>query len=160
MAVAEPFRMDRSAYAAEIQGGAYLAGVAHGRWRIIAEAWPVVFVVLSASPRPGAPPEFAFKIDLTNFPADAPTATPWDVDTDSPLPLDRRPRGGRADTVFRRDQWENGTALYAAWDRVALAGHPNWIHQHPHLAWHPQRTFVFFLERTMELFNCDAYLGT
>ena len=61
--------------------------------------------------------------------------------------------------MFRRDAWENGLALYAPWDRVALAGHDNWRHQHPQLVWNSDRPLVFFLERTMELFNCKSYVG-
>jgi hypothetical protein len=98
-------------------------------------------------------------MELTNFPASAPTATPWDLSTGAALEPSLRPRGGRADTVFRRDNWNNGTALYAPWDRVALSGHPNWVHESPLLAWNQDRNLIFFLERVHELVNCDAYQG-
>ena len=128
-------------------------------WRVISINWPVVVVAVAAASRAGAPSEIALRFDLTNFPVSAPTATPWDLSTGVALDVAKRPKGGRASTVFRRDGWEQGRALYAAYDRVALAGHANWAQESPQLLWRPGRTLQFFLEQIYDLVNCDAYQG-
>jgi hypothetical protein len=97
------------------------------------------------------------RFEFTDYPVQAPTACPWDAGTDSRLAPEKRPKGERVGHVFRSD-WQDGSALYAPWDRVGLAGH-DWSSTHPRFAWHPRREITFYLENVHELLNDDDYLG-
>jgi hypothetical protein len=72
----------------------------------------------------GERPKYALRFDLTNYDA-APTACPWDVESQEPLAPNRWPTGGELARVFNPD-W-NATALYMPMDRVALEGHDVWL---------------------------------
>lgn len=149
---------DERALCAALDSAAFRSGVDGGRWRLVSLDWPIGIFVVTAAPREGAPPEYGLRIDLTGYPQQAPTATPWDLDLEAPLSPDKRPQGERAGWVFRTD-WNDGLALYAPWDRVALKGHAAWPDQHPEDAWHPGRDIAFFLGRVHELLNADDYSG-
>ena len=60
--------------------------------------------------------------------------------------------------VFRCD-WENGRALYAPFDRVALDSHAAWRQQHPRHAWNAKRDLAWVLEYLHELLNDADYAG-
>ena len=155
MQVAAP---DERALRAALESTAFRSGVDGERWRLVSLCWPAGIFAVSAATRPGAPSEYGLRIDLSGYPQQAPTATPWDLGLDSRLAVDARPKGCRVGHVFRAD-WEEGKALYAPWDRVALAGHPDWPRQHPEDAWHPGRDIAFLLGRIHELLNADDYAG-
>jgi hypothetical protein len=59
-----------------------------------------------------------------------------------------------------RTNWNNAIALYAPWDRVALACHPDWAAKHPGVAWKRSHTIVHYLRMTLELLWSDEYTGT
>ena len=89
-------------------------------------AWPFVLIGVTA----GDGREYVPALRLRRLPAAAPTARPWDLERNAPLPFDRWPRskGGRVGAVFRPD-WKDGTALYLPCDRVSREGHDNWRHR-------------------------------
>jgi hypothetical protein len=149
---------DRRAFNRDASQPSFLAGVQRGDWTIEMVAWPTVEISISASPRPGAPARYWLHCNLTNFPADAPTATPWDPDTNEKLAADKRPKGDDVGMVFRAD-WEDGRALYVAYDRVALTGHANWITECPRTAWNGTQDLTWWVMRIWELLNDDDYLG-
>jgi len=149
---------DQRVFDAHASAPSFLAGVFRGDWTIESVDWPMVAISISAAPRDAAPNRFWLRCDFTNYPAEAPTATPWDRDTNMQLAADRRPKGEDVATVFRTD-WENGRALYAAYDRVALAGHQNWVGEHPRTAWDATRDLTWWVTRIWELLNDDDYLG-
>lgn len=73
----------------------------------------------------------------------------------------KRPKGkpgSRVAMVFRLD-WNNGTAFYHPYDRVAAQGHPDWATTQPHLVWTSDNTIVDFLEEFHSLLNSGDYLG-
>ena len=150
---------DERALRAHLQTGRYQAGVEAGRWRDLSVEWPIVIVAVSAAPRPGAPQEFAIRFDLTGYPNTAPTGCIWDMETNTMLPADKRPKGERAGLVFRFEGGCGPTAMYAPWDRGALYNY-NWAQQAPRLAWHAGRDLTFVLENVHEILNADDYLGT
>lgn len=149
---------DRRAFEADTAVPGFLAGVHRGDWKIDSLDWPVVKMTVSAAARDGAPDSVTLRCDLTNYPIDAPTATPWDPATDTPLSASRRPKGERVGMVFRAD-WEQGRALYAPYDRVALAGHPSWITEHPWYAWTGTQDLTWWVQRIWDLLNSDDYEG-
>jgi len=149
---------DQRAFDADANKPAFLAGLHRGDWRIEKVAWPTVDVSVAAAPRPGAADRYWLRCDFTNYPAEAPTATPWDPDTNEKLTTDKRPKGDDVGMVFRSD-WEGGRALYAAYDRVALTGHANWATEYPRSAWNGTQDLTWWIMRIWELLNDDDYLG-
>lgn len=149
---------DQRAFLRAANVPSFLAGVYRGDWRIDSVDWPKVQITIAAAPRHGAPEAFTLRCDLTNYPADAPTATPWDPAADRLLPACKRPKGERIGLVFRVD-WEQGQALYAPYDRVALAGHPGWVTEHPLYVWTGRQDLTWWVERIWDLLNGDDYDG-
>ena len=149
---------DELAARAALQSARYQSGVDSKRWRLVSLEWPVGVFAVSAAPRDNSPPEYVLRIDLTGYPQQAPTAEPWNLERGERLAPGERPKGERAAEIFRCD-WEQGSALYAPWDRIALAGHPNWVTQHKAYVWHPGRDVAFFLHCVHDLLNDDDYLG-
>ena len=150
---------DQRAFEADANRPSFLAGVYRGDWKIESVDWPTVQVTIAAAARANGPGSFAFRCDFTNYPTDAPTATPWDPETDAKLAEDKRPRGEDIGMVFRTN-WEEGRALYAAYDRVALAGHPNWVTEHPRTTWTGRQDLTWWVQRIWDLLNSDGYEGT
>ena len=149
---------DRRALEAHLTSAEFATGVEQGAWELLAYDWPVAVIAVSASSRPNAPNRFALRIDLTGYPVSAPTSTPWDAERDAVLAPSCRPKGENVGMVFRSD-WEGGRALYAPYDRVALAGHGGWLSAHPRYAWNATRTLSWLLWRVFDLLNCDDYVG-
>lgn len=127
-------------------------GVDAGRWRVIDEAWPIVTIGVSASGRSGGAREYALRIDLTHYPHQAPTFEPWHPGDRRRLTATERPKGTRAAAIFRTD-WEGGRALYAPYDRIALASHRNWADAYPRSVWRPTRDLAFVLDELWEVLN-------
>ena len=150
---------DERAVRADLASPRFRAGVDAGMWRLVSFEWPVGVFVVAAAERDNSPPEYALRIDLTGYPQQAPTATPWDLNLGAALTAEGRPKGERVGHVFRSD-WEHGQALYAPWDRTALQSHVEWPTTHSTYAWHPGRDVAFFLTCVHDLLNDDEYLGT
>ena len=150
---------DERAVRADLASSRFRAGVDAGMWRLVSFEWPVGVFAVTAAERENSPSEYALRIDLTGYPQQAPTATPWDLRLGGPLTAAGRPKGERVGHVFRSD-WNNGQALYAPWDRVALHSHGDWATRHSAYAWHPRRDLAFFLSCVHDLLNDDDYLGT
>lgn len=149
---------DQRAFDTQANDAKFLAGLHRGDWKIERVAWPTVDISIAAAPRDRAPSRYTLRCDFTNFPASAPTATPWDPGTDQKLTPEKRPKGETVGMVFRSD-WETGRALYAAYDRVALTGHQNWMTEHPRTAWNGTQDLTWWTRRIWELLNDDDYLG-
>lgn len=143
---------DADAVREHLASARFQQGVDSGRWRVIDEAFPIVTVAVSAAGRRGGAPEYALRIDLTRYPHEAPTFEPWHPGDGRRLTAAERPAGGRAAAIFRTD-WENGRALYAPYDRVALTGHGNWIDAYPRSVWRPTRDLAFVLDQLWEVLN-------
>ena len=80
------------------------------------------------------------------------------MEKDGILEENMRPKGGRVEHTFRCD-WEDGRALYAPFDRVALSGHSDWLEKHPSRAWNGNKDIVSVLGFLHEELNDADYKG-
>ena len=150
---------DEEAFRADVTAGVFLLGSHRQRWRLGEVEWPFACIAISSVVRSGAPDEWWFRFDCSGYPAQAPTARPWDAATNAPLPFNRWPTGrARVPAVFRPD-WKDGTCLYLPCDRVSAAGHNGWRLEHPSLMWSPPRGIVLYLEELHALLNSSDYTG-
>ncbi|HET6875681.1 MAG TPA: hypothetical protein VFH70_12920 [Acidimicrobiales bacterium] len=151
---------DERAVRAHLDSGAFLAGVAAGHWSVVGVEWPYVTVMMSAAPREAAPAGYAVRFELNGYPTIVPTGCIWDITRNEPLAAALRPKGAEVGMLFRVDGWAAApNAMYAPWDRLAIADHANWLTDAPHLAWHAGRTLTFILNELHRILHADAYLG-
>lgn len=149
---------DAEAVEAHLASARFQQGVDAGRWRVVDQAWPTVTIMVAAANQGSGPSEYALRIDLTRYPHEAPTFEPWHAPEGRRLAADERPKGTTASHIFRSD-WEEGRALYAPYDRVALAGHPDWINTYPRSAWRATRDLSFALDNLWEVLNDADHLA-
>lgn len=145
---------DERALRADLARPAFRLAQTEGRFRLISITWPIVLLGVSAIDGQ----EYVLKFDCSGYPSLAPTACPWDAESNVPLPFGRWPRskGGRVGAVFRPD-WKGGSALYLPCDRVSREGHDNWRTETPTMIWRPERGITQYLEIVHELLNCGDY---
>ena len=146
----------------------FRSGATKGMWGVAPQeivpkdmTWPKRILWIAAGPRSNAPDRFYIAVDAAGYRTDPPTGTFWNPATQSLLEHSRRPRGrtgSRFAKVFRTD-WNNGTAFYHPYDRVAAQGHLQWAKDQPHLAWTSNHTIVDYLEEFHVLLNGGDYLG-
>jgi hypothetical protein len=161
-------RPDQRLFEEDLGSAEFRSGAAKGLWGIpgpevlAAEpAWPNKILWIAAAARPNAPDRFYFTLDIAGYRAVPPTGTFWDLAKKSPLEIAKRPKGkpeSRFERVFRTD-WQNATAFYHPYDRVAAQGHPDWMRDQPHLIWTSNHTIVDYLEEFHSLLNSGDYLG-
>lgn len=155
----QPLPPDHAAFAADLLKPLYRRGELAGHWHVVSLAWPHAIIAIAAAPRVGAPAEFGFRFELAGYPTLAPTAQPWDLATNLPLPPHRWPTGsGVFASVFRAD-WMLGRCLYLPCDRLSADGHPDWRHQHPDRLWNPTRGIAHYLEQVHALLTEGGYAG-
>jgi hypothetical protein len=139
---------------ADLTGEEILAGVRAARWRVPVLEWPILSVEVAV----GDDQFIQLRLDVDGYPARAPAGQLWDAENHMALPVDRWPRGGAAQRVFRPD-WSvhNGNAPYLPCDRTGLSTHPDWATSHPERSWNPSRSIAFYLEEIAREFQ-DARL--
>ena len=150
---------DERAFRSDVDGDPFKVGVALGYWKLISITWPKVLIAVTAAERDASPDEVVLNFHLAGYPNDAPTATPWNVETDSALVADRLPAGRRASSIFRRDGWNGGNGLYAPYDRLAMKGHENWARGHSHLWWKHDYDITFYLRNVYVVLHDEDYTG-
>ena len=156
----EPVSPDERAFDHYIASPSFQEGLSRGHWRIAGETeWPFVIVAITAGSRKCGPVEFFLRFDLTDYPASVPTALPWNPATGGKLEEEFRPQGVRVAPIFRTD-WNNGDALYAPFDRQAVARHPDWPQRYPHYAWNTRQGLTPVLNYLHKLLNDEDYTGT
>jgi hypothetical protein len=129
-----------------LKSGPFLAGVARGRWRLMGENLPNVFIGINARDARCV----VLRFDCAGYPHTAPTATVWDLQSQQPLPGHRWPRGGRVSQVFN-PAWKNGAALYIPCDRQSIDGHVNWYAEYPWLIWKPEIGLSHYIQAVHEV---------
>jgi hypothetical protein len=145
---------DQEALLRDVARPSFKLAEVENRWRLVGVQWPFVLVAVSMV----NDQELVLRFECTGYPHRAPTAGPWDLETDKVLVFDRWPKGqgGRASAVFRTD-WKAGTALYLPCDRESFAGHENWRNEMPSKIWDPKRGINQYLELVHELLNSTDF---
>jgi hypothetical protein len=159
--VTEVASPDEQVLRAHMESAAFRIGATDGHWRLESLTWPYAVITVAAPTRTGAPSEFSFRFELTGYPEIAPTGCIWDFSSDAPLPGLRRPKGadGQILQLFR-DNWMEGKALYAPFDRVALVDHGTaWADQWPMSKWTRDRDLTFVLRHIHDELNSVGYVG-
>lgn len=124
--------LDQQAFEADVNSGAFLNGSFSGRWGLDSIAWPHALIWVRA----GDGSKLLLRFELTNYPRNAPTAQPWDRESDAALSPSRWPRGRDRINAAFNPNW-NASALYIPCDRIAIQGHEAWRQQHPSMLWDP-----------------------
>lgn len=151
---------DHQIFLRHIEEASFQKGCDDGKWRLLNPIlWPQAFIGVSAPPRLNSPAEWVFRFDLTAYPHQAPTAGLWDAVRHNWLHMAHWPVGtGRFALAFNPG-WNNGQVLYLPCDRNSLAGHPNWIAEHPHMIWAPDKDISFYLDILHDYFHSRTYQG-
>jgi hypothetical protein len=120
--------------------------------------WPYIIIWIKAAVKPNAPDKYYFRFELSGYSASAPTACPWDINTNQRLPDHLWPRGNKfVSTVFKLG---NQPALYAPCDRMAMPGHGDWQTKHPDLWWKPTFKIDKYLHYVHGLLNSTDYVNS
>jgi hypothetical protein len=142
----------------DLAAGDYAAGEDRGYWRLVSLEWPYAVFEIAAAPRPGAPGSYGFRLNLEGYPQ-MPTAQPWDIEVDAPLPPPRWPGGGdRIGRAFNPG-WRSD-ALYVPMDRLAIAGHHDWPVKYAAHLWDPARDVSQYLRLIYDLLHDETYGGS
>lgn len=123
--------------------------------------WPFLYIAVFARPIEGAPDRYWFRFNCANYPCDPPTAQPWDISLDVPLPPAQWPGGNSVITgIFRPTDWR-ADALYLPCDRIAVTTHDaNWVATGPaHLRWDADKDITVYLNEIHTLINSTGYSG-
>lgn len=149
-----PLSPDERVFQAHLERAEYLVAVRGRRWRLISLEWPVCTFAVAAAPRENAPAEFSFRLDVGDYPRQAPHGQLWDMDGDAPLAHERRPKGERASLAFK--EW---AGIYLPIDRSAIGAtlidHAAWRSWR----WNDGKDITFYLRLLHELLNADDYTG-
>lgn len=145
-----------------LQSFRFREGVITNKWGLHAcdeLKWPKIAIWVSAPPRNNGPERFYLLFDLEGYPTNGPTARLWNPETKKNLEDSKRPKGAKDVDMIFRTNWNNGNALYAPWDRLAIKGHTKWKTQFPGLVWTSSHTIVDYLNPTCEALHSDDYHG-
>ncbi|MET7951274.1 hypothetical protein [Micromonospora sp. NPDC005324] len=139
-------RLRRHLQAADIE-----AGVDAGSWRVVDLTWPFLTVAITV----GEDAELGMRLDVQDYPLQAPAGQPWNIDTDTPLPMAEWPVSGRNPEIFR-PEWSptNNNAPYLACDRAGITSHSNWATERPERSWDATRTIGFYLRELHRELAC------
>lgn len=139
----------------DLQEAGFRLGVDRGRWRLLRCEWPYVFFGVCAVDKHW----YCLRLELSNYPQDAPWGCLCDVTTGEVLPVEKRPKSRDSDNsgivsaVFRSGHSE----IYAPCDRRALVRHDEWPKKYPHKVWGIDKTVIFYLEQIHDALNSSDY---
>jgi hypothetical protein len=137
----------------------FLAGADCGKWGLFGGfetvdlTWPIFWV--RSDKRIIQDGRIHRRFNTENYPQQATTACPWDINTNMKLGPTLWPKGPSVATVFN-PMWKND-ALYAPCDRVAMQGHDVWKVLCPQWWWQPSSTIVTYLEFVYVCLNPADY---
>jgi hypothetical protein len=151
---------DEKVFRMHIERGPFQNGVDRQKWRLLSIDCPHVLIAISAVAREGAPREYTFRFECSNYPQSAPTAQPWDNDQNTPLEHKQWPTGRSRVPLAFNPRWNNGQCLYLPCDRLAIAGHNQWPSQYPSMIWSSTSDITFYLRIVYDLLNSSDYTGT
>lgn len=143
-----------------VESPIFQAGLDENYWGLLQEKdaikWPIVMIWVKAVAKANCPDRYAFRFDLTNYPQQAPTASPWNCSENIPLQPEHWPRGTRQVAKVFNPGWRSN-ALYAPCDREAMKDHDSWQKTHRGLWWESTFTLVVYLRFIHQLLNSEDY---
>lgn len=152
--------IDQSVFNQHMQEGFFQLASDDGRWGIHKLlSWPNVILWVTALSKRGCPDRYYFRFDLSGYPSTAPTACPWDNNTDQRLDNVKWPTGQRLVSKTFNYGW-NLNALYVPCDRIAMNAHESWITQFPELWWQPHFKINVYLDFIHRLLNSSDYANS
>lgn len=134
------------------------------RWGEPKVDWPFVYVWVKARPTESGVDHYWLRLDCSDYPQRAPTATFWDMEVNLKLEDAKRPWGiGEVGLAFRTD-WPgdppgSGGAFYLPCDRIALEGHADWPEKHSRRIWKPEKGVIYYLDEVTRLLDSQEYTG-
>ena len=151
-------RPDESLFKKHLEEAVFLTGVEEGLWGIEGSTegivWPYAILWCKATPPEGAgSSKYYFRFNLEGYSEAAPTAIPWDVVKNQPLAAEAWPGWSEQLRKVFNPKWNNGVALYAPCDRIAIQGHGQWPEKHPGDFWTPDSTIVKYLRFLVKILN-------
>lgn len=144
-------------FRADLIASPFSSGVDRGWWRLHSIDWPYAIIEIAAASRPGAPDWLALRFNLSTLPQ-APSAQPWDIAANAPLPPNRWPAGNERIMRIFNPNWRID-ALYFPMDGLALEGHDAWRTQHPSHLWDPAKDITQYLRAVHQFLNEEGYTG-
>jgi hypothetical protein len=151
-------RPDESLFKKHLEEAVFLTGVADSQWGLVGSAeeiiWPHVLLWCKATPPEGTgSSKYYFRFNLEGYSEQAPTALPWDVSKNQPLAIEVWPGWSEQLRKVFNPKWNNGIALYAPCDRIAIPGHAQWKEKHPTDFWTPGSTIIKYLRFLLKILN-------
>ncbi len=152
---------DAALFYAHLEEAPVQAGADAAKWGLAGDAvdivWPHPIFWVQADEDLVAAGKVFLRFTVDGYPQTAPTACPWDTEKNSRLDSDLWPKGpGNVTKVFNPG-WNNGVALYAPCDRMAMPGHEVWKPQFPNVWWQPGFTIVVYLDFIHSCLNRRKY---
>lgn len=144
---------DEQSLRADLASARFLSGEDRNRWQLKKLEWPFAYINVIARDRR----EYTLRLDCSGFPTTPPTATFWDMPTNSKLNFDKWPQGGERLQLAFKPGWKNGDALYIPCDRESIVGHDCWFAQYPQLIWKPAKGISHYLEVVYDLLQSRDY---
>ncbi len=152
-------RPDELLLSRDLAAPLFRCGELERRWRHVGTTWPYVTIAVRAAERPNSPSEYGFQFECGGYPQNLPTARPWDINANAPLPARRWPNGRFILPSVFRPGWKNGECLYLPCDRLSIEGHDGWRQQHPALLWEPAKGICKYLGIIHQMLNSSDYGG-
>ena len=148
---------DERLFKAHLEEAAFQSGVDAGKWGLHGDVnsivWPNATLWVAADKEVYTPGKIFLHFELTNYPTAAPTACPWNIETNQRLEDAAWPKlTGKFHLVFRHN-WQIRTALYAPCDRLTIPGHGHWETQFPMWWWKSNFTIVKYLAFVHQCLN-------
>lgn len=138
---------DQRTLVLHLKSARFLAGVESGRWTVLNEAFPHVYVrVVGRDFETDHTHACDFHLLCDGYPDTVPFVERWDFASNR-----RPPPPGAGDPAFvdALKDWSPG-GIYRAWQRHASM-HNDWAHKRPDEAWHRNREISFVMEQLYAL---------
>lgn len=141
---------DEALFREHLEADSFQVGLAREKWgleggpeKII---WPAPIFWVQSHKRFVTAGRLYLQLNLSNYPQQAPTGCPWNIDNNGRLDNSQWPKGGGNVSRVFNPGW-NASALYAPCDRIAMNGHDAaWKDKLSAWWWTPTFTFVRYLE--------------
>lgn len=117
--------------------------------------WPKVIIWTSCSKRFHLADKLHLCFNLTGYPKEGPTAVPWDIIKNAPLPPANWPKGSNKVNAVFKPSWNSGNSLYAPCDRAAQSGHQPWANTHKRWWWTIDKDITTYLNFIYQLLEGD-----